>query len=173
MNASEGFLTGSQYLERVSERANQGADVHANLRLLSSLVGNEEDIARKTRGALAFGVSVEQGYEGLPVFVPLSVAKRFFESSFNIYNWHYDRTAGVLIANLSRGRHEHLSGLLYSLYSGITCDVEDGAEKFIEFGYGWFKSSASFGRMLIGGSVVLNAQERAVFSEFGRLNHDK
>lgn len=173
MNTSEGFLTSSQCLERVAGGVKQGANTDLNLQLLSSLLGSKEDLARKTRGALAFGVPVERSYEGLPVFVPLCFAKTFFDSGFSIFNWHYDRTVGVLIANLSRGRHEHFSGILFSLYSGMVCEVEDGAEKFIALGYGWFKSSASSGRMLIGGEVVLDAQERAVFSEFGRMNHGK
>lgn len=134
---------------------------------LERILGGEEETERLQAIAESFLVDVSKGYVGISVIVPLKAVRSLLTSDFEIGNWHYDRKAECLLVNLRRGRHEHLSAILHRLYVNTDNKIETAAEKFIDEGLGWFKSSASFGRMLLGEGVRLNAQEKAAFSCVG------
>jgi hypothetical protein len=114
----------------------------------------------------AFCFDPELGRSGLLQIFPLEQAKEALDRpEFKTENWHYDRTAGVLLINLEMGVHEHLSAALYKAYKepNTPWRIEQCAEQFIESGLGWFKSSSSYGRALKGKDVKLTFQETAVF----------
>lgn len=161
-------ISRAEYVARARTKAKKGLSQDAleeRVSALLSVLDTKEREVRVREIAESFLVDVEQGYEGILLIVPLSSVKKVLEAdSFKAANWHYDRTAGVMLVNMNRGRHEHLSGVLHQLYVGTDPQIESAAEKFIDEGLGWFKSSASFGRMLKGENVKMNAQERTAFS---------
>lgn len=118
-----------------------------------------------------FGLDPDGGREGLVEIYPLAEAHAAFgRSGFKCYNWHYDRVAGYVIMNLRKGVHEHLSAALWQCAHPeftqpfVSIDeTEDMAEKFIEEGLGFFRSTASYGRAMKGKDVKLTAQEKTVF----------
>jgi hypothetical protein len=104
------------------------------------------------------------GCVGLVVIVPLEAAAQVLTAAtYDVWNWHYDRTTQHLLVNLQRCRHELLSANLHKIYVGSEQNTETAAERFIDEGLGWFKSSASRGRMLIGRNVTLTAPENLAF----------
>ena len=132
---------------------------------------NEDEMTRIRELREDFGFDPNSGWEGLVEIYPLSEAKLALERpTFKVWNWQYDRITHHLIINLQKGRHEHLSSALWRLahpevgdrYIGIK-ETELNAEKFIEEGLGWFKSTASYGRALKGKNVKLTPQEKMVF----------
>lgn len=144
--------------------------VDSDLDALIRLLGTDDDQERLRDITESFLVDTTRGYVGLLVIVPLEhVHAALTSNHFQASNWHYDRRARCLLVNMRMGRHEHLSALLNRLYQGSLDDTEGSAERFIEDGLGWFKSSASFGRMLIGEGVRMDAQERAAFASVERL----
>ncbi len=130
---------------------------------------SEERMNNIRNGMLAFCMDPRKGRDGLVEFYDISEAKKVLDDrNKNIYNWHYDRKASTLIVNLELGSHEHLCAALYNIYNNVDTgfigkDFELAAEKFIDEGYGWFKSTQSYGRALKGKNVKLNTQEKRVF----------
>ena len=135
---------------------------------LKRILGSEEDLARIKEMADCFCIDVSKGYEGITLIVPLSKVDSFLNSDTTIFNWCYDRLAGCLVANLKRGVHEYMCGNLYNLYLGQDLEVGHAAEKFIDDGLGWFKSTASLGRMLIGERTKMNTRESVAFKSIDR-----
>lgn len=128
-------------------------------------LGSEKDDARLKQGLEAFLLDPENGHPGLVELYDIGqVRAALARTAFEFENWHYDRTAKVLLVNLRRGSHESLAGALYNAYRGRDAEhqVERAAEAFITEGLGWFMSSQSR-RPLRGASVRLDAQEKAAF----------
>lgn len=84
---------------------------------------------------------------------------------FAVQNWHYDRTVQALLVNLRRGVHEALSAVLLQAYRPALVSHNPGtdAERFLDEGLGWFRSTSSLGRVLKGRKVRLTAQEQQAF----------
>lgn len=157
-------ITKADYLSKVASLAKARPDLDERLAELGRVLGSDEDQARLKEMAEGFLIDVDNGYVGILLIVPLGQVHAILSSeTFEVGNWHYDRTAECLLVNMRRGGHEHLSGALFKLYTGSDDRTELAAERFIEDGLGWFKSSASYGRMLIGDLVRMTAQERAAF----------
>ena len=157
-------LSKSAYLEIVRATARPNPNLSERLEELDRILGGEEETERLRGIAEDFMIDVSKGYVGISVIVPLKSVRSLLASDFEIGNWHYDRKAECLLVNLRRGRHEHLSAVLHQIYVNTENNTERAAEKFIDEGLGWFKSSASFGRMLLGDGVRLTAQEKAAFA---------
>jgi hypothetical protein len=162
---TEDQLSKPAYLDIVRAAAKPQPDLAERLEELDRILGGEEETERLRDMAKSFGgVDVSKGYVGISVIVPLKAIHSLLASDFKIGNWHYDRKAECLLVNLRRGRHERLSAVLHQIYVNTDNNTETAAEKFIDEGLGWFKSSASYGRMLLGDGVRLTAQEKAAFA---------
>lgn len=163
------MLTKQQYIDLVTSLA-------ANPEAAESLhicLPTDEREERLKETLDCFGFDPSSGRSGILEIHPLSEAKAALtRENFSVENWHYDRTSGMLLINLERGVHEHLCARLYQIYKqgastnwlGIK-ETELMAEKAIDEGYCWFRSSSSYGRALKGDNVKLTAQERAVFGD--------
>lgn len=154
-------LSYDDYLARVGHHATPEA-VDGVRRFLTSKADRErlEEMLEAMHGG-------EQGYPGLVHVFDTSQIKAVLEHPpFAIQNWHFDRSAGALLVNLRRGVHEFLSAALLHAYrpdrATGNCGVD--AERFLDEGLGWFKSSSSLGRVLKGAGIVLTAQEKRAFS---------
>lgn len=158
-------ISKESYLQKVRDLAVlSGEELHTCLANLTRYIGTAEEEARLAEIAEDFLVDVSKGYVGISLIVPLEgVYALLADDKFDISNWHYDRTAQCLLVNLRAGRHEALNAVLHRIYVG--CNLPEGlaAEKAIDEGLAWFKSSSSYGRMLIGQDVRMTAQERAAF----------
>ena len=155
----------AEYLRCVSERAGVSAD-SPTLCGLERLFLSEQRLEALLLQLEGFGVNPGQGHPGLLKVCTLPQALVLFSNPhFQINNWHYDRTAGVVLVNLKRGVHESLSAQLLAVYqpSRTTPSVEENAERFIDEGLGWFVSSSSIGKLLKGPNVSMSAQEKTVF----------
>ena len=160
-------LTRQDYLERVAARVT-GARAQDRLDRVGSCLPTAEDEQRLREMLEGFQQSTN-GYAGLLRVVDLAQAKAVFtEPGFTIQNWHYDRTAQVVLFNLRRGRHEALSAALTQAYLPdlATGNDDRDAEIFLDQGLGWFLSTSSLGRLLKGKQVQLTTQEKLVFSSF-------
>jgi hypothetical protein len=162
------LLSKSEYLERVRQRAAPGPNVDQRIAAVQRCLPTDESEENLRDTMDTFGFDPACGRAGLLEIVPLPSAKAALaREDFKVENWHYDRTAGCLLINLRSGRHESLSAALYTAYRAedtfSRVEMERAAERFIDEGLGWFKSSSSFGRALKGKAVQLTVDEAAVF----------
>ena len=160
-------LSRDDYLARV--RANVAATdpeaLDAAVQFIRWRLGSEKDDTRLRQGLEAFLLGPANGHSGLLELYDIGQARAALaRTAFEFDNWHYDRTARVLMVNLRRGSHESLSGALYNAYRGRDAEhqVECAAESFISEGLGWFMSSVS-NRPLKAANVRLDAQEKVAF----------
>lgn len=154
------FLTYEDYLARVAQAASPERAAAVE-RFLTSPAERE-----RLQGLLEAFDEGEQGYPGLVHVYDLAQTKSFFEQlPFAVQNWHYDRTAQAVLVNLRRGVHEALSATLLKVYRPelATPDHTKDAERFLDEGLGWFRSTSSLGRVLKGKKVRLTAQEQQAF----------
>ena len=158
-------LSKAVYLQRVTARARTQPCAEERLARLAALLGTPAEEARLLELVTELaGQDPARGHEGLCVIVPLESARGWLHHpTFTVRNWHYDRTAASVLLNLKRGRHESLSAVLHQLYVNSMDDTATAAERFLDEGLGWFRSSTSLGRLLKGRAVRMTAQERVVF----------
>lgn len=157
-------LSSNHYLQRVAQVAGPEA-----AQRLERFLPTQADLERIRELLEAFGEQ-PPGYPGLVKLYDLAhVQPALAQPPAMLLNWHYDRTVQVLLVNLRRGVHEALSAALLATYQPtlVTGDVAVDAERFLEQGLGWFRSTASRGRALKGEGVALNPQERLAFGSQG------
>lgn len=165
------MITQAQYIARV-KKASKNPQHASSVKLALPTAERKKSLKDSCS---AFGFDWKRGRSGIVEIHHLHEAKEALERpDFDIQNWHYDRTTECLLINLELGVHEHLSSSLYQCYVGPDAGEytsmkkqAEYAERFIEQGLGWFRSTASYGRAMKGSGVVLNAQERAVFKSVG------
>lgn len=161
------LLTQQDYLDRVASHLGASADPYC-LKDLAVHLPSEESMARQRENLEGFLIDPQEGHAGLLELYDLADAQSALSRpGFKVQNWHYDRTAQVLLINLRRGVHEALSAALFRAYRpapGRRRNHEEEAELFLSEGLGWFRSTSSLGRALKGEGVRLSAQERAAFT---------
>jgi hypothetical protein len=152
------------YLAKVLALAKPQPELQDRLSEIKRILGSAEETERLKDIVESFLIDTSEGCEGITALTPLEHVHKVLTSEYKIKNWHYDRKAECLIINLRRGRHEHLSALLHQIYVNTDDTVVTAAEKFIDEGFGWFKSSLSSGRALCGKYVKFTPQEKAAFA---------
>ena len=162
----------TEYLERVKAQSIDD-NLTEKLALLNDNFPNNNELENIIEHAECFLIDWKNGYLGIPEFYPLEEIKHFFsKTEREVHNWFYDRKAKVLLVNLRMSCHENIAAKLYNLYANKLNDprsieqIEDAAEALIDEGLAWFKSSSSYGRVLIGKNVKLTADEKLAFSTF-------
>lgn len=160
-----------QYLNTVSQRSGFSLDSEPMRSLALLLPTDEEHQSQVDCLKDGFMLDPHSGHPGLVIYASLPEALKLFENpSFSIDNWHYDKTAGVVLINLRRGTHEFLSTALLALYlpSNASENQDKDAESFLHEGLGWFLSSSSFGKLMKSKNVSMSAQEKRVFSGWAK-----
>jgi hypothetical protein len=83
-------------------------------------------------------------------------------------SWLYDRTTGMIL--VPRSAHPNVAAILYHWHklSNTPCfvDYDIDSERYIHEGLGWWLSSVSYNKVLIGPDIKLNAQEKMAFRKF-------
>jgi hypothetical protein len=162
------LLSTDEYLARVAEQIPASAEAEYRLDRIRSCLPSSKAMDRLRETLEGFLFEASSGHAGIVQIYDLrGVPAALNRKHFDVKNWHYDRTAAALLINLSRGVHESLSAALYIAYSAdcdLYLDQSLAAEKFIDEGFGWFRSTSSYGRALKGKDVQLTAQERHAFS---------
>lgn len=164
--AAMNTLSKQDYLNLIRQHARPHANLDDLIETVRGRLPSDESEQRLRESMEAFLFDPASGRAGIIEIVTLAGgARALTRPGFNVDNWYYDRTAGVILINVRAGVHEALSSTLYQIYRGgpVALKCEDAADKFIEEGLGWFRSASSYGRPIKGPEVKLTAQERAVF----------